>query len=138
MGAPGEVCGDVGGRPLRQPAGLIAAVGVGEPADDEGQVVFRAIQIYSDGTTVRWIDPVTTNGPEAEHPTPILELTPARGGEPSLTTPTTTALAPVNGTTIVTTPLEDNSARALAFIALALGAVALILATGALLRRRRS
>jgi uncharacterized protein YcnI len=110
----------------------------GLPAD-EGQVVFRAIQTYSDGTAVSWIDPVTPGGPEAEHPTPILELTPAP--DTSGTTPTSTTAAPpssVNRTTIVATSTQDNSARALAIVALVLGAIALILATGALMRRRRS
>jgi uncharacterized protein len=110
--------------------------------DNEDQVVFRAIQTYSDGTIVRWIDPVTSGGPEAEHPTPILELTPAEGA--ATTTPGSTATtAPSSGsttnrTTIVATSTQDNSARALAIVALALGAIALILATGALMKRRRS
>jgi uncharacterized protein YcnI len=111
--------------------------------EDEGQVVFRAIQTYSDGTVVRWIDPVTAGGPEAEHPTPILELTPApteNGGETATTAPsaTTPVSSPSSRTTIVATSTQDNSARALAVVALALGAIALILATGALMKRRNS
>ena len=43
--------------------------------DNENEVVFKAIQTYSNGTVVKWIDPVTPGGPEAENPTPILELT---------------------------------------------------------------
>ena len=111
--------------------------------DNENQVVFRAIQTYSDGTIVRWIDPVTPGGPEAEHPTPILELTPAEGTATTAPGSTGTTAAPSSGsttnrTTIVATSTQDNSARALAIVALALGAIALILATGALMKRRRS
>ena len=105
--------------------------------DDENQVVFKAIQTYSDGTVVRWIDPVTPGGPEAEHPTPILELTSPEG----TATPTTTASGSASGssrTTIVATSTQDNSARALAILGVVLGAIALILATGALMKRRRA
>jgi uncharacterized protein YcnI len=97
--------------------------------DDETEVVFKAIQTYSNGVVTRWIDPVTPNGPEAVHPTPILELTkPA-----DATTPTTSA--PVT-TPIASDTAKDNSARALGIIGIALGAVALLFATGALMRRR--
>ena len=44
---------------------------------DTDQVVFKALQTYSDGTIVRWIDPVTAGQPAPDHPTPILTLTPA-------------------------------------------------------------
>jgi uncharacterized protein YcnI len=98
---------------------------------NENEVVFKAIQIYSDGKKVRWIDPVTANGPAAANPTPILQLTNPGGSS----TPTTTA--PVSNPTVAVVSTKDNSARALAIIAVALGAVALVFATGALMRRRR-
>jgi uncharacterized protein YcnI len=102
---------------------------------DENQVVFKAIQTYSNGTVVRWIDPVTPGGAEPEHPTPILELTaPVSGGT---TTPTTSSVSTGGASTILATT-KDNSARALGIIGIALGAVALVFATGALLRRRRA
>jgi uncharacterized protein YcnI len=98
---------------------------------NENQVVFKAIQTYSDRTVVRWIDPVTPGGPEAEHPTPILQLTNPSGSA----TPTTAASA---ATTVVAASTRDNSARALAIIAIALGALALLFATGALMKKRRA
>jgi periplasmic copper chaperone A len=104
---------------------------------NENEVVFKAIQTYSDGTVVRWIDPVTAGGPAAEHPTPILELTAPAG----TATPTTTASGSASGssrTTIVATSTQDNSARALAILGVVLGAIALILATGALMKKRRA
>lgn len=107
----------------------------GLPANED-QVAFRAIQTYSNGTVVRWIDPVTPNGPAAEHPTPILRLTAPEGEATSTSTPATKA--PTSQTTIVATSTQDNSARALAIVAIVLGAVALILATGALMKRRRA
>jgi uncharacterized protein YcnI len=38
------------------------------------QVVFKALQTYSDGTVVRWIDEPTADGSEPEHPAPVLKL----------------------------------------------------------------
>jgi periplasmic copper chaperone A len=42
-----------------------------------GQVVFKAIQTYSNGDVVRWIDLPQAGQPEPEHPAPVLTLTPA-------------------------------------------------------------
>ncbi|MFI5934343.1 YcnI family protein [Actinoplanes sp. NPDC051494] len=47
------------------------------PLPETGQVVFKALQTYSDGTIVRWIDEPTTDGTEPEKPAPVLKLTPA-------------------------------------------------------------
>jgi uncharacterized protein YcnI len=106
----------------------------GLPADED-QVVFKAIQTYSNRQVVRWIDPVTAGGAEPAHPTPILELTaPDSGGG---TTPTTSPVSTGDATSIVATT-KDNSARALGIIGIALGAVALVGATGAFLRKRRA
>jgi uncharacterized protein YcnI len=99
--------------------------------DGPDQLAFRAVQSYSDGSSVRWVDPVTAGGPEAEHPTPILELTAGSGSA----TPTTSATS--TGSTAVAST-EDNSARALGVIGIVVGGVALVAATGALMRRRRA
>ena len=105
--------------------------------DDEDQVVFKAIQTYSNRQVVRWIDPVTPGGAEPAHPTPVLELTaPESGGHEE--TPPTSSVSTGDATTILSTTTKDNSARALGVIGIALGAVALVAATGALLRRRRA
>jgi uncharacterized protein YcnI len=103
--------------------------------DNEDQVVFKALQTYSNRQVVRWIDPVTPGGAEPDHPTPILELTApvSDGGH----TPTTSSVS-TGGATAVVATTKDNSARALGIIGIALGAVALVFATGALLRRRRA
>lgn len=103
--------------------------------DGTDEIVFKAVQTYSDGTVVRWIDPVTPGGEEAEHPTPILQLTgPAGDGS----TDTSTTVSTGGAATIISTSTKDNSARALGAIGIALGAVALVFATGALVRRRRT
>ena len=44
------------------------------PLPESGQMVFKALQTYSDGTVVRWIDEPTTDGTEPEKPAPVLKL----------------------------------------------------------------
>ena len=44
------------------------------PLPDSGQMIFKALQTYSDGTVVRWIDEPATDGSEPEHPAPVLTL----------------------------------------------------------------
>jgi uncharacterized protein YcnI len=46
------------------------------PLPDTDQVVFKALQTYSDGEVVRWIDEPTA-GAEPAHPAPVLTLTAA-------------------------------------------------------------
>jgi uncharacterized protein YcnI len=44
------------------------------------QVVFKALQTYSDGTVVRWIQLTPPGGPVPDHPAPVLTLTAPRSG----------------------------------------------------------
>jgi len=111
----------------------VDADGIPEDAD---QLVFKAVQTYSDGSVTRWVDPVTAGGPEADHPTPILKLT-APEGEASATTPTTAA-STGGGTTVVSTSTKDNSARALGLVGMVLGAAALLFGTSALMKKRKA
>lgn len=48
------------------------------PLPEVDQMVFKALQHYSDGDTVRWIDE-PQEGVELEHPAPVLRLAPAAG-----------------------------------------------------------
>jgi len=50
------------------------------PLPEVDQMVFKALQHYSDGDIVRWIDE-PQEGVELEHPAPVLRLTPAAGDE---------------------------------------------------------
>jgi uncharacterized protein YcnI len=52
------------------------------PLPQTEQMVFKALQTYSDGTIVRWIDEPTTDGTEPENPAPVLKLA-AAGAAPS-------------------------------------------------------
>jgi len=90
------------------------------------------VQTYTNHQVVRWVDPVTPGGPEAEHPTPILQLTNPTSGDEA--TPTTSA----TGSTTTSASTQDDSARALGIVGVVLGALALLAATGALMRKRRT
>jgi uncharacterized protein len=45
-----------------------------------GRLTFKAVQTYSDGTVVSWIEVPTKGAPPPEHPAPVLTLTKSRGG----------------------------------------------------------
>ncbi|MET9645435.1 YcnI family protein [Streptomyces syringium] len=47
---------------------------VGQLPTDADELVFKALQTYSDDEVVRWIDPSKPGGHEAEHPAPTLKL----------------------------------------------------------------
>jgi uncharacterized protein YcnI len=47
------------------------------PLPETNQMIFKALQTYSDGNIVRWIDEPATDGSEVEHPAPVLKLTAA-------------------------------------------------------------
>ncbi|MEV4640550.1 YcnI family protein [Actinoplanes sp. NPDC049548] len=65
------------------------------PLPKVDQVVFKALQTYSDGTIVRWIDEPTTDGTEPDKPAPVLKLTAAAAGAApaAATGPTVTSAA---------------------------------------------
>jgi uncharacterized protein YcnI len=97
------------------------------PLPDTGQIVFKALQTYSDGTVVRWIDEPATDGTEPEHPAPTLKLTPAAE-----------AAAPVTGAPTVAlsaTAEGDGNGTPWGIAGVVLGLIALVLG---LLAYRRS
>ena len=67
-------------------AGPAAAIKPGEfqefpvslgPLPEVDRMVFKALQTYSDGAVVRWIEEPVDGGEEPEHPAPVLKLTKA-------------------------------------------------------------
>ena len=60
------------------------------PLPASGQMIFKALQTYSDGTVVRWIDEPTTDGSEPESPAPVLKLA-AAGSDKAAAAPTAAA-----------------------------------------------
>ena len=101
------------------------------PLPEVPQVVFKALQTYSDGTVVRWIDEPTTDGTEPESPAPVLKLTPAGASDAP-------AAAPASGAATVTASAEpepDGNGTWAGLVGIGLGLAALVLG---LLAYRRS
>ena len=71
------------------------------PLPESGQMIFKALQTYSDGDIVRWIDEPTTDGTEPDHPAPVLKLTaataPAAGAPAAAPAATTTSASSSDG-----------------------------------------
>jgi uncharacterized protein YcnI len=106
---------------------------VGPLPDDADSLEFKALQTYSDGEVVRWIEATPAGGAEPDHPAPTLELTAAEssanGGH------TDTAVDPAAAAAVRAT---DDDSNGLAIAALVVGVVALLVGAGALLRGLRS
>jgi uncharacterized protein YcnI len=64
-------------------------VSLGPLPKDTDRIVFKALQTYSDGTVVRWIDVPQAGQPEPDHPAPVLHLTPASATGGADATPST-------------------------------------------------
>lgn len=86
------------------------------PLPNAGKLVLKAVQTYSDGTVVRWIDEPVEGQPEPEHPAPVLTL--ARQ-EP-----------------VGAQPVPDRTAFYLALLALLLGLAGTVLGVLAFTRSR--
>ncbi|MDI1464063.1 YcnI family protein [Catellatospora sp. KI3] len=61
------------------------------PVPDVPQIVFKALQTYSDGEVVRWIDEAKP-GEEVDHPAPVLKVLP-KPAAPASAAPTAAAVA---------------------------------------------
>jgi uncharacterized protein YcnI len=95
------------------------------PLPASGQLVFKALQTYSDGTVVRWIDEPSSDGTEPEHPAPVLKLAAAAAAAAPTATQAPAAAAASSGT------------RTPGVIGLIAGVLALLLAAGAFIRAGR-
>lgn len=107
------------------------------PLPDADSIEFKALQTYSNGEVVRWIDATPPSGEEPEHPAPVLELT-AAASDPHATTGGASAskISVSQLPSSVATSGDVDPVRTIGIIGLALGAVALVVALVALLRSR--
>ena len=115
--------------------GLSLKMPEGEAGD---KLTFKALQTYDDGQVVRWIGPE-----DADEPAPIvtLEAGSAGGGHGA---PAASAgggsdqqAAPASAPAASTSSDDDDGSNTLSIVAIALGALALIAALGALAAARR-
>lgn len=93
------------------------------------RLVFKAIQTYSNGDVVRWIDTSTPGGAEPDHPAPTLRLTPAVS---------VTHAGVVRPAAAEVTSPASTSDLPLGVIGIVVGLLGCALATVALRRARRS
>lgn len=100
-------------------------VSLGPIPSDAKQLVFKALQTYSDGAVVRWIDE-PKEGAELEHPAPVLNVV-AAAPAASPTSPSLASQEKANG---------DNNV--LSWVALGAALLAMFLAGFALTRSRRT
>ena len=106
------------------------AVSVGLP-DDADSLTFPAIQTYSDGSTVNWVQVTPPGGPEPDNPAPVLTLT--AGDEGGSTTPTSTT-----GTASSNVSKSDvDNAKTIGIIGVIVGALGLIAGVVAIVLSRR-
>jgi hypothetical protein len=104
---------------------------------DTGQVVFKALVTYADGTVVSWIEQPVPGGPEPEQPAPVLELAagtataasaPASAPESAPAPgPATAEAAPTAAPTAVPAPSGSGSGATVAVVVV----VVLLLVVGA-------
>lgn len=114
---------------------------------DTGQLVFKAVQTYSNGDIVRWIDLTQAGQPDPEHPAPVLTLTAAdpadSGGSGSDSGGSTSGSKPASTSSTAAAAAQSSSSGGgsdtagivLGALGLAAGLAALALT---LLARRRS
>jgi uncharacterized protein YcnI len=103
------------------------------PLPEVDKIVFKALQTYSDGAVVRWIEEPASDGKEPEHPAPTVKLAKAAADTASTDTPAKDKPA---------ASTNDASARSRANAGLGLGIAALVVAltglvVGGLAWRRR-
>lgn len=118
------------------------------PLPDADRMVFKAVQTYSSGEVVRWIEEPAPGGEEPDTPAPVLRLLQAeaeaesaQGGEESTTTTSASAAGDDESdsgekalaASELASRKDVDSARRLAFAGIALGALGLALG----IKRRR-
>ncbi|MCU1353438.1 MAG: hypothetical protein JWM05_2647 [Acidimicrobiales bacterium] len=111
------------------------ALSVGPLPSDTDQLVFKAIQTYSDGQEVAWVEPTPADGTEPAHPAPTLTLTAAAADHGQAATPTTQTTG-TSGTSAASTKTKKQSSG-LAIAALVVALVALGAGGAALAASRR-
>jgi len=93
-------------------------VDMGQLPSNTGSLTFKALQTYSDGTIVRWIQNEVPGQPEPANPAPVLTLTNAAGSGSGTSTPPP---APTKATAAATSSDSDTTARVLGGIGVVIG-----------------
>jgi uncharacterized protein YcnI len=102
------------------------------PLPKTDQIVFKALQTYSDGAVVRWIDVPAAGEAEPEHPAPTLKLAAVGGDGTDSGAPADPALVAAPGSR----DTRDSTALWLGLLGAVLGLAGMV--TGVLAYRRAS
>jgi uncharacterized protein YcnI len=105
------------------------------PLPDADALVFKTLQTYSDGEIVRWIDATPAGGDEPEFPAPVLTLEKAEEGADHHAA---AADDDESEGSAGSDDHDDSSSDTLGIVALAVGALGVILGGVALARSGRS
>jgi uncharacterized protein YcnI len=92
--------------------------------DDADSLEFKALQTYSNGQVVRWIEDTPKGGPEPENPAPVLTLTNATGNAQAASASTSSSSS-------------DSTARTLGIVGIVVGAIGVVVAGLAMATSRR-
>ncbi|HEV7865035.1 MAG TPA: YcnI family protein [Acidimicrobiia bacterium] len=123
-------------------------VSVGPLPDDVDALTFKALQTYSDGEIVRWIDVAAPGGAAVDHPAPVLKLTAAAAATTATTAPLqasqggevtdkTTNAASTNAVSTNAASKNDvDTARTFGILGLVFGLLGFTSATAAWRKRR--
>ena len=114
------------------------AISVGPLPEDVDSLAFPAIQTYSSGEEVSWIEATTEGGEEPEHPAPVLTLVAAEEGGHGAEATTTTAASGDSASDDAADSSDDEGSDGLAIAALVVAVVAALLGGAALVSGRRS
>jgi uncharacterized protein YcnI len=101
------------------------------PLPETESLSLPAVQTYSDGSEVAWIEPAV-DGQEPEHPAPVLEFT-----APSADTSGVVADSPADTTATSTAAATDGGTSGVAVAGLVVAVLALLAAGAALVTGRR-
>ncbi|MFJ8104829.1 YcnI family protein [Streptomyces sp. NPDC096132] len=112
-------------------------VAFGQLPDDTDRLTFKALQTYSDGRTVRWIEAASSGDEEPENPAPVVKLT-AEGAEEGGDASAASAPASTKSDTnpASTAAGSDSTARGLGIAGLIVGVLGLAAAAFAVVRGR--
>ncbi|CAM5741297.1 hypothetical protein SALBM311S_01239 [Streptomyces alboniger] len=112
-------------------------VAFGQLPDNTGQLTFKALQTYSDGKIVRWIDEAKSGGEEPENPAPVVKLTAkAAAGEGRSASATSSGVTKSADSSSSAASGSDSTARGLGIAGLIVGLLGLAAAVFAVARGR--
>ncbi|MFI6943964.1 YcnI family protein [Streptomyces sp. NPDC050418] len=112
---------------------------LGQLPEDADQMVFKALQTYSDKEVVRWIEEPVKGGEEPEKPAPVLKLTDGgdgHGGAASADKASSTDDKAGHAEETAAADTSDGTARVLGVVGILVGAAGV--AFGVLAGRRRT